>query len=250
MASKEEYISISEFSKRANVSHQYIYKRLDKELQPFLKVVAGKKALNIKALQLFNATENETNATIVATENKEVRDLIELLQEQQRTLKQELDIKNEQIRDLSQSNRQQLQLIDQQQKLQAISEAKRLEMKPEKEETSLLNRSKFSTEAEYLQYLCKLVPRIGLFSTRKDREELEKVLELMSEDERRLIYSKKDYREAIEHIRRVDFDQQEQDFKEIEREMEEKRREFEEMRQELIKEQEELRQRMEQRGGS
>lgn len=235
MKNKEEYISISEFSKRANVSHQYIYKRLDKELQPFLKVVAGKKALNIKALQLFNATENETNATIVATENKEVRDLIELLQEQQRTLKQELDIKNEQIRDLSQSNRQQLQLIDQQQKLQAMSEAKRLEMKPEKEDTSLLNRSKFSTEAEYLQYLCRLVPRIGLFSTRQDKAELEKVLELMSEEERGLIYRKKDYREAIEHIRQVDFSKlEEQERTDKEKEIQ-FNQELERRRKEILK---------------
>lgn len=246
---KEEYISISEFAKRANVSHQYIYKRLDKELQPYLQLVEGKKALNIKALQLFNTTEVATNATKVATENQEIKDLIELLQEQQRTLKQELDIKNEQIRDLSQSNRQQLQLIDQQQKLQAISETKRLEMKPEKEETSLLNRAKFSTEAEYTQFLCRLVPRIGILSKRKDREELERVLELMSEEERELIYRKRDYREAIEYIRKVDFDKQEQDFKEIEREFKELDKVMEQLRKKWIQEQEELRQELKKRGG-
>lgn len=246
---KEEYISISEFAKRANVSHQYIYKRLDKELQPYLQLVEGKKALNIKALQLFNVTEVATNATKVATENQEVKDLIELLQEQQKVLKQELDIKNEQIRDLSQSNRQQLQLIDQQQKLQAISEAKRLEMKPEKEVTSLLNRAKFSTETEYSHYLCRLLPRIGLFSSKQDKAELEKVLELMSEEERELIYRKKDYREAIEHIRKVDFDKREQDFKEIEKELDEMRKKSEELRQEIIKEQEERKAKAEQMGG-
>lgn len=246
---KEEYISISEFAKRANVSHQYIYKRLDKELQPYLQLVEGKKALNIKALQLFNVTEVATNATKVATENQEVKDLIELLQEQQKVLKQELDIKNEQIRDLSQSNRQQLQLIDQQQKLQAISEAKRLEMKPEKEETSLLNRSKFSTEAEYLQFLCRLVPRIGLFSTRADKEELERVLELMSEDERKLIYRKKAYREAIEELRKVDFDEREKAFEEIEREAKKDREKWQQQLDKWRQEQEELRQEIEKRGG-
>lgn len=249
MKNKEEYISISEFAERAGVNRSYIYKLLSTKLSTYCLQVDNQKKLNIKALELFDVNQVDSLVDKKETDGDTLRDLIEILQEQQKVLKQELDIKNEQIRDLSQSNRQQLQLIDQQQKLQAISEAKRLEMKPEKEETSLLNRSKFSTEADYLQYLCKLVPRIGLFSTRKDREELEKVLELMSEEERELIYRKKDYREAIEHIRKVDFDKREQDLKEIEKELDEMRKKSEELRQQIIKEQEERKAKAEQMGG-
>lgn len=246
---KEEYISIAEFAERAGVNRSYIYKLLSTKLSTYCLQVDKQKKLNIKALELFDVDQVDSLVDKKETDGDTLKDLIEILQEQQKVLKQELDIKNEQIRDLSQSNRQQLQLIDQQQKLQAISEAKRLEMKPEKEETSLLNRAKFSTEAEYLQYLCKLLPRIGLFSTRQDREELEKVLELMSEDERGLIYRRKDYREAIDHIRKVDFDKQEQDFKEIEREAKEHEKVMEQLRKKWIQEQEELRQKMEKRGG-
>lgn len=215
---KEEYISISEFAKRAGVSRQFIYKELSTKLSTYCKEVDNQKMLNIKALELYSVNQTVNQVVNEETDRDTMKDLIEILQEQQKVLKQELEIKNSQISDLSQANRQQLQLIDQQQKLQAMAEAKRLEMKPEKTEESLLNRAKFCTEAEYLQYLCRLVPRIGLFSTRADKEELERVLELMSEDERKLIYRKKAYREAIEELRKVDFDEREKAFEEIERE--------------------------------
>lgn len=246
---KEQYISIAEFAERAGVNRSYIYKLLSTKLSTYCLQVDKQKKLNIKALELFDVDQVDSLVDKKETDGDTLKDLIEILQEQQKVLKQELDIKNEQIRDLSQSNRQQLQLIDQQQKLQAISEAKRLEMKPEKEVTSLLNRAKFSTETEYSHYLCRLLPRIGLFSSKQDKAELEKVLELMSEEERELIYRKKDYREAIEHIRKVDFDKREQDFKEIEKELDEMRKKSEELRQEIIKEQEERKAKAEQMGG-
>ena len=55
---KEQYITVSEFSKRANVSKQYVYQQLDKKLKEFVKVVDNKKMLNIKGLELFNQVEN------------------------------------------------------------------------------------------------------------------------------------------------------------------------------------------------
>ena len=39
---KEQYITVSEFSKRANVSKQYVYQQLDKKLKEFVKVVDNK----------------------------------------------------------------------------------------------------------------------------------------------------------------------------------------------------------------
>lgn len=239
---KEEYISISEFAKRAGVSRQFIYKELSTKLSTYCKEVDNQKMLNIKALELYSVNQTVNQVVNEETDRDTMKDLIEILQEQQKVLKQELDIKNDQIR-------AHLQLIDQQQKLQAMSEAKRLEMKPEKTEESLLNRSKFSTEAEYLQYLCRLVPRIGLFSTRADKEELERVLELMSEDERKLIYRKKAYREAIEELRKVDFDEREKAFEEIEREAKKDREKWQQQLDKWRQEQEELRQEIEKRGG-
>lgn len=231
---KDEYISISEFAERAGVSKAYIYKAIKDRLKPYYKVVDNHKRLNIKALEFFNSTNMSTISTNNSTDKDTLKELIEILQEQQSTLKNELDIKNEQIRALNSSNSQQLQLIDQQQKLQAIAETKRIEAKAEPPKSeNLLNREKFSTENEYLNYLCKLLPRIGLFSSRHDKAELEKILELMSEDERNLIYKKKDYREAIEYIKKVDFDKREQDFKKIEKELDDMKIKTEELRQKI-----------------
>lgn len=220
---KEEYISISEFAKRAGVSKAYIYKAIKDRLQPYLKEVDNQKRLNIKGLELFDSTKVSTISTNDSTDKDTLKELIEILQEQQETLKAELDIKNEQIRALNTANSQQLQLIDQQQKLQAIAETKRIESKAEPitHQESLLNREKFSTEAEYQQYLLKLLPRIGMFSNRFDLKELDKVLEMMSEYERKLVFRDKRAKEAIEHIKGMDFDQLEKELAEVENEAQE-----------------------------
>ena len=233
MTNKEQYITIAEFAEKAGVNRTYVYKLLDNKLKPFCIKVDNKQMLKIQALELFNVSKVDTEETDTDT----LKELIEILQEQQATLKAELDIKNEQIRALNTANSQQLQLIDQQQKLQAIAEAKRIEVHPQEipKQESLLNPHKFSTEAEYSQYLLKLLPRIGMFSTRKDRQELEKILELMSEEEKELIYQEKAYREAIEHIRQVDFSKlEEQERTDKEKEIQ-FNQELERMRKEILK---------------
>lgn len=113
---KDEYISISEFAKKAGVSHQAIYKRLDKDLQPWLQVANSKKLINIKALELFEVKESATDSTEVAT--------IKLLQKTVEMLEKELSVKNDQIKDqakqiteLSDRLKESHLLIDHQQQL-------------------------------------------------------------------------------------------------------------------------------------
>lgn len=50
MTEKNEWLSIKDFAKIANVSKQSVYKRLSTSLNPYLKVENGVKYLNIKAL--------------------------------------------------------------------------------------------------------------------------------------------------------------------------------------------------------
>ena len=229
---KQEYISISEFAERAGVSKAYIYKAIKDRLQPYLKEVDNQKRLNIKGLELFDSTKVSTISTNDSTDKDTLKELIEILQEQQETLKAELDIKNEQIKSLNKTieNDQELikreqEIVSQQQKLQAIAEQKRLQIEAHPQEIpkqeSLLNRDKFSTEAEYQQYLLKLLPRIGMFSNRYDLQELDKVLEMMSEYERKLVFRDKRAKEAIEHIKGMDFDQLEKELAEVENEAQE-----------------------------
>lgn len=53
----KEYISIKEFAERAKVSPQAIYKRLNKDLLPFIKEEQGRKTISIEALELFNCSQ-------------------------------------------------------------------------------------------------------------------------------------------------------------------------------------------------
>jgi len=50
---EEIYLSIKEFSGRAGVSPQAVYQRIDKDLKEHFKLIEGKKALSVKALDLF-----------------------------------------------------------------------------------------------------------------------------------------------------------------------------------------------------
>ncbi len=113
---KDEYISISEFAKKAKVSHQAIYKRLDKDLQPWLQVANGKKMLNVKALELFEKEKTATNSTKVAT--------VELLQKTIDILEKELEEKDKQIGEKDHQIAQLHKLFDQEQQLRMVTERK------------------------------------------------------------------------------------------------------------------------------
>lgn len=137
---KDEYLSISEFAQRAGVSVQAIYKRLDKDFQPWLKVENGKKLLNIKALQAFKGEKSSTEVESMDA----LRKALELIEDQNETLKAELAIKNEQIREqsrqiaeLSERLKESHLLIDHQQQLTAaglLTAAQQPEPEPEPEE--------------------------------------------------------------------------------------------------------------------
>ena len=56
----DEWISVKEFSERAGISVQAVYKQLNKKLKPYLTVMNGTKMLNIKALEeVYGKTEDE-----------------------------------------------------------------------------------------------------------------------------------------------------------------------------------------------
>ena len=234
---KDEYISIAEFAERAGVSKQAVYKRIDKDCKPWLKVENGKKLINIKALKFFNVQPKDTVETAKEMLEETRQGYIDFL-------KHLVDEKNEQIKSLSKTIEREQEIVSQQQKLQAIAEQKRLQIEAHPQEItkqeSLLNREKFSTEAEYQQYLLKLLPRIGMFSNRFDLKELDKVLEMMSEYERKLVFRDKRAKEAIEHIKGVDFDQLEKELAEVKKESEEfrekQKKAMQEMREQMKRE--------------
>ena len=139
----EEYISVSEFAKRAGVSRQLVYRRIDNELTEFCKLVDSKKMLNIRALELFQkqklstkvstkftgeltklSTKLSTKFTVYKLKLQHKIDLLELenqhLKEKVESLEAQTAADQEKIESL-------LKLLDQQQQLSAIS-AKKIEM--------------------------------------------------------------------------------------------------------------------------
>lgn len=82
------YITVAEFSKRANISKQRVYQLLNKSLKEFVQEVDGKKVIDIKGLDLFKdnknnssieqAFEQDLNKTLIDTLNT----TIELLNKQ------------------------------------------------------------------------------------------------------------------------------------------------------------------------
>lgn len=60
---EQEYIGISEFAKRVNVSKQAIYQQLNKKLKAYLIVENGTKKLNTRAIsEVYGKTENQENS--------------------------------------------------------------------------------------------------------------------------------------------------------------------------------------------
>ena len=119
---KEEFLTISEFAKRAGVSRPTIYAKLDNELSSYCKVVKGKKTINSKALALFGVKESVKNFT----DNETLLQMVSVLQSQAEMLKGQLEVKDRQIEELNE------RLAETSQSLRAITHtelAEKIEMK-------------------------------------------------------------------------------------------------------------------------
>lgn len=114
-----EYISVSEFAKRAGLSKQAIYKRLSTDLSMYMKVVDGRKMLKSSALEHIKSKQ-EYNQSVNQT------DTIDLLKKTIEMLEKELAAKDKQIDALQ-------QMVDQEQKLHAATAQRLLTADPDPE---------------------------------------------------------------------------------------------------------------------
>lgn len=94
---KDEYISISEFARRAGVSRQAIQQRLDTSLRDFVKDTQGKKLLNSKGLELFRGASLAQG--LAQGDDNLAQGVLDLL-------RAELEAKNQQLRDKDQQLRE------------------------------------------------------------------------------------------------------------------------------------------------
>lgn len=86
-----EYLSVKQFSERAGVSSQAVYKQLNNKLKKFKKVENGKIYVNIRGLSCFVST-NSTNVV------QPVEQMIELLKEQLKAKDEQIRALNEQLK--------------------------------------------------------------------------------------------------------------------------------------------------------
>jgi len=100
---QEELLSVSDFSKRLNISVQAVYKQLNGKLKPYLIVVNGKKMLQTKAFEVFQ----EEKTIQPDMDNLLINSLttqIQLLNEQIIDLKEQRQLKDDLIATLTQQN--------------------------------------------------------------------------------------------------------------------------------------------------
>lgn len=105
------YITVAEFSKRANISKQRVYQLLNKSLKEFVQEVDGKKVIDIKGLELFK--DNENNSTLEQAFEQDLnKTLIDTLNTTIEVLQKQLEEKDNQICELTEIIKTQSQSIN------------------------------------------------------------------------------------------------------------------------------------------
>lgn len=91
----DEYISVADFAARAGCSKQAVYQALNKKLNPYVKVIDGRKTINSKALREVYGKEIQLESqSIVKEVDQELnKELIVLL-------KSQIEEKDQQINEL------------------------------------------------------------------------------------------------------------------------------------------------------
>ena len=136
-----EYISIKEFAMRAGITPQAVYKQLDNKLKAYCQVVDGKKALQTKALELFE--NNQFNQPI----DNEFASIVNLLKGQLAEKDKQLEAKDKQIEALTEALQKAQQITDQAQHLQANSEQRLLALQAPKKHWWSFGKAKDEVES-------------------------------------------------------------------------------------------------------
>lgn len=122
-----QFIPVKEFSKRAGVTPQAVYKQLNNQLKDSLKVENGKKLININALSLFKIkqetiieqpVEQQLNNQLNNQLTISLQATIDILKAENESLNKQIIEQNNQINSLMELNKNnQILLLNQQQLL-------------------------------------------------------------------------------------------------------------------------------------
>ena len=144
MTKKNEWLSIKDFAKIANVSKQSVYKKLSTSLNPYLKVENDVKYLNIKALRDIYGKEVsqpiqpyfQPDSQPIQPQNDKMQNEMVIKNDDNSFidfLLKQIDIKDKQIAELQQTlnHEQQLHLLSEQ-RIHQLEEVNDTEEKPKK----------------------------------------------------------------------------------------------------------------------
>lgn len=144
MTKKNEWLSIKDFAKIANVSKQSVYKRLSTSLNPYLKVENDVKYLNIKALRDIYGKEVsqpiqpyfQPDSQPIQPQNDKMQNEMVIKNDDNSFidfLLKQIDIKDKQIAELQQTlnHEQQLHLLSEQ-RIHKLEEVNDTEEKPKR----------------------------------------------------------------------------------------------------------------------
>lgn len=96
---QKQWLSITEVAKEMNVSYQAVYKRLNTNFKPYVKKVKGRLMLSAEILDEQKVIEVKGNVNQVQYK-VETKEIIDTLNDHIKSLKKELDEKDEQIKTL------------------------------------------------------------------------------------------------------------------------------------------------------
>lgn len=125
----KEYLSIKEFAERAGVSRQAVYKQLNNQLTPYLKVIDGKKMLDKSGLELFEKQED-----CKPVDNDFVNQLVNQLTTELTEKGQQLKEKDKQIAEKDKQIAALQKVLDQEQRLHALALQRVAELEDKQQE--------------------------------------------------------------------------------------------------------------------
>ena len=132
---EQEYIGISEFAKRVNVSKQAVYQQLNKKLKAYLIIENGTKKLNTRAIsEVYGKKENQEKSKEIGQDLNKA--LIDSLTNQLTEKDKQLNEKDRQISELHKlMATTQMQLTEATYRLQELEDKSREEPDLEEPET-------------------------------------------------------------------------------------------------------------------
>ena len=156
---ENEYISIKEFARRAGVSPQSIYKRLnqvDNHLNNYIKPVGNQRMLNIRALQdVYGIKVGNQNQPVEQPDDnlsQPKQGVIEVLREQLRVKDEQIQTLQQQLREESERHHAELQKaldsLEREQQLHLLSQRKVLELEGQSEQCSAPDVQEHEAESD------------------------------------------------------------------------------------------------------